>query len=577
MYMKYQVPIPESVSGITIKKIKKTSYVYYAYESYYDAEKGYSVPSTTTIGKIDDAPAGMMYPNTNFIKFFPDIELPDETSRKMEARSSCLRVGTFFVIRRIMAEYHLDQMIDRIIGKDAGLFLDLAAYSLITENNAGQYYPEYAYNHPLLTSGMRIYSDSKVSDFLKDCTIDQRVAFLNEWNEKRDHRERIYISYDSTNKHCQAGDIELAEFGHEKDKQDKPIFNYAIAYDRNNREPLFYEDYPGSINDISQLQFMLEKAAGYGYKRVGFILDRGYFSEPNIRYMDKCGYDFVIMVKGEKDLVSEIILKHKGMFEQDRSKSIRAYKVNGMTVKHTLYTSDEKERYFHIYYSDGKHAGERETVESRVDTMKAFLERNQGNKVSLGEGFRKYFELIYHNEGKDDERLVFWDEKTNVVNREISLCGYFVIITSEKMTAEEALILYKSRDASEKLFRGDKSYLGQRSMRCHLDESIETKIFIEFVALIVRNRIYTRLKDEVKNAGKKDNYMTVPAAIKELEKIEMIRFSDNRYRLDHAVTATQKAILKAFSMTAADIRVLSKNLSDELQQLIEAESADVVA
>ena len=71
--------------------------------------------------------------------------------------------------------------------------------------------------------------------------------------------------------------------------------------------------------------------------------------------------------------------------------------------------------------------------------------------------------------------------------------------------------------------------------------------------------------------------MTVPAAIRELEKIEMIRFSDNRYRLDHAVTATQKAILKAFGMTAVDIRVLSKNLSDELQQLIEAESAEDVA
>ena len=71
--------------------------------------------------------------------------------------------------------------------------------------------------------------------------------------------------------------------------------------------------------------------------------------------------------------------------------------------------------------------------------------------------------------------------------------------------------------------------------------------------------------------------MTVPAAIRELEKIEMIRFSDNRYRLDHAVSATQKAILKAFGMTAVDIRVLSKNLSDELQQLIEAESADDVA
>lgn len=32
-----------------------------------------------------------------------------------------------------------------------------------------------------------------------------------------------------------------------------------------------------------------------------------------------------------------------------------------------------------------------------------------------------------------------------------------VFITSEPMTAKDALLLYKSRDSSEKLFRGDKS------------------------------------------------------------------------------------------------------------------------
>lgn len=42
--------------------------------------------------------------------------------------------------------------------------------------------------------------------------------------------------------------------------------------------PLIYKEYPGSIIDVSQLQLMLEKAEGYGYKCVGFILDRGYFS-----------------------------------------------------------------------------------------------------------------------------------------------------------------------------------------------------------------------------------------------------------------------------------------------------------
>ena len=48
---------------------------------------------------------------------------------------------------------------------------------------------------------------------------------------------------------------------------------------------------------------------------------------------------------------------------------------------------------------------------------------------------------------------------------------------------------------------------------------------------------------------KKVNFMTVPAALRELDKIEMIKGSDNEYRLDHAVAATQKAILNAFGMT----------------------------
>lgn len=94
----------------------------------------------------------------------------------------------------------------------------------------------------------------------------------------------IYISYDSTNKNGQAGDIELVEYGHAKEDKGLPVFNYSIAYDCNNREPLFYEDYPGSIVDVSQLQCMLDKAMAYGYKNAGFILDRGYFSRENIKY-----------------------------------------------------------------------------------------------------------------------------------------------------------------------------------------------------------------------------------------------------------------------------------------------------
>jgi transposase len=414
---------------------------------------------------------------------------------------------------------------------------------------------------------MRIYSDSTVSEFLNSMTNGQAADFLNGWNGSRDSKERIYISYDSTNKTCQAGDIEIAEFGRPKDGSGKPVFNYSIAYDRNNREPLFYEAYPGSLVDVSQLQCMLGKAEGYGYRNVGFILDRGYFSKGNIRFMDRCGYDFVIMVKGTKALVNKLVEECKGTFEESRPHSIRGYGISGATVKSRLFASDEIERFFHIYYSSEKYAFERSALEARIDRMAKYLRGQEGKPVRIDKSFEQYFDLFYHNKGRKNETFMFGKEKEDVTEREIRLCGYFAIITSEEMTAAEALVLYKSRDRTEKLFRGDKSYLGNKSLRVQSDESIDAKIFVEFVALIVRNKIYTCLKDEMEEIGKRPNYMTVPAALRELEKIEMVRSPDNIYRLDHAVTATQKAILKAFGIDAGYVKARAREISGQLAGL----------
>ena len=45
----------------------------------------------------------MMYPNPNFIiKYFPDAEFSADEGR--DGRSSCLRIGTFMVIEKLMME-----------------------------------------------------------------------------------------------------------------------------------------------------------------------------------------------------------------------------------------------------------------------------------------------------------------------------------------------------------------------------------------------------------------------------------------------------------------------------------------
>lgn len=560
MYLGFLVDIPDVKGKITQKRKGSSVYISYEIGRKYDPAKRYNVPDRVIIGKQNQSDKKQMEPNENFLKYFPEVDLPEE--RYDSNRSSCLRIGAYIIIQQMMKETGIPELLSEYFNdRDLGLFLDLITYTLICENNAGQYYPDYAYNHPLFTEGMRIYSDATVSDFFGRVTDDQSIGFLNTWNSERDHREKIYISYDSTNKNIQAGDVGIAEFGNAKVDTGKPIFNYSIAYDTHNREPLFYEKYPGSINDVSQLQIMLDKAKGYGYRKIGFILDRGYFSKANLDYMDQCGYDFVIMVKGMSTLVNELILENKGKFEDKRACSIRRHKVYGTTVKKKLFLTDEKERYFHIFHSSGKETKERENVEKAVENCAYFLEKKKGSVYEVPNYLQYYFEPEYSKDGY----FLMAREKRDIIERELRLCGYFVIITSQKMTAGEAIDLYRSRDASEKLFRGDKSYLGNKSIRVYSDESVSAKIFIEFVALIIRNRIYTKLRDEVERLGKEPNFMTVPAAMKELEKIEIIRGLDLVYRLDHAVTATQKTILKAFDMDAKYVQEKAKRISEQIR------------
>ena len=265
-----------------------------------------------------------------------------------------------------------------------------------------------------------------------------------------------------------------------------------------------------------------------------------------------------------KALVNDAVKEVKGTFEENRQYAIRKFGVNGTTVKRFVFPSDEKERYLHVYYSYHKAATEKERLEQRIDKLAVYFKKFEGQPVVLDKSYEKYFSLEYYHEGKGDQCFVCAIEKSSVIEEELRMCGYFCIITSADMTAKEALELYKSRDASEKLFKADKTFLGNKSMRVYSGEALEGKMLIAFVALILRNRMYTKLKDEAERLLTQPNFMNVPAAIRELEKIEMIRQADGIYRLDHAITANQKTILKAFGIDANYVKRKAKEISDEL-------------
>lgn len=171
MYHPFSVPIPQEKGKISRQKAKSAIYIHYVLERSYDPQKKHTVPKRTIIGRLDENQSTHMYPNDEFFRFFPSTALPE--ARQDARRSSTLSAGAYLVIDKIIKEYELDKIIARHFGKNAGLFLDLVAFVLIEQRNQGQYYPDYAYRHPLFTSEMQVLSDSTVSAFLASVTDDQ--------------------------------------------------------------------------------------------------------------------------------------------------------------------------------------------------------------------------------------------------------------------------------------------------------------------------------------------------------------------------------------------------------------------
>lgn len=113
MYLDFLVKIPFVQGKITRRKKKDVVYIEYEYDRIYDPVRQYTFPKRVTIGKLSETDPELMQPNQNFLKYFPDAELPETKNRT--SRSSCLRVGAYFVLRKIIEEYNLVELLGGIL------------------------------------------------------------------------------------------------------------------------------------------------------------------------------------------------------------------------------------------------------------------------------------------------------------------------------------------------------------------------------------------------------------------------------------------------------------------------------
>ncbi|MGM9958625.1 MAG: transposase [Erysipelotrichaceae bacterium] len=393
--MKYYdtlVDYPKDNHKVTVKEADSgKTYVRLEIDRKYNPEKKYNVPQRVTIGVLDENDSTKMHPSEKYKIYFPDEKI-DEDNEELK-RSQCLRIGGYSLIKKMFNDTKLNDVINPLFKEKSGLIKDFVSYEIIEESNVMQHFKDYEYNHPLFNENMHIYSDSSVSDLLSKSISEEDInTFISAWTRINNSKGKIYISYDSTNSNCQAMDINLCEMGHAKLNPTKPIINLSIAFDEDNKIPLFYELYSGSIPDISCIETMIHKAKGYGFNDACFILDRGYFSKNNIRNIVKLGYDFLIVAKNKEGFIDELIDKSGMSFKTNRKNRVNGENIYGTTYKADLFGLN-KESYVHVFFNAGKYPSILQNTENDIAMHADRLNKLKFEKID--EDYKDpYHELI---------------------------------------------------------------------------------------------------------------------------------------------------------------------------------------
>lgn len=245
------------------------------------------------------------------------------------------------------------------------------------------------------------------------------------------------------------------------------------------------------------------------------------------------------MSKSNAKFIAAEVEKNKAKLKNGYSHYIEEYELYGITEKGKI-LGTEKEQYVHIYYNGVESEKEKLQINKRFALMDKKLEELKGQIIKRAENlssYKKYYKLKYDENGY----FMGYQRDEKAIRKEIDNTGYFAIVSSREMKAEEALRIYRDRDAIEKIFRMEKSYLGNDVFRVHSSEKLESKVFVTFIALIIRNEIYKAMKG-LYQKNKKE--YTVPKVLKEIERLGLTKLSDEKYHMRYNLTKKQKQILK---------------------------------
>ncbi|WP_028893768.1 IS1634 family transposase [Syntrophorhabdus aromaticivorans] len=477
--------------AIVYQTNKKTG-VRYAYESvsYWDKERKQSRAKRTCIGRVDQE-TGEIIP-----------------TRKKVAAERSIKPGPAPITRTARFFYGATYLFDRI-GEQTGVTKDLKAcfpgsylqilsiayYLILEDRNPLSRFPRWAqiHRHPY----GEIISSQRSSDLFASIAEEGRQRFFRLQGKRRVEKE--YLAYDSTSVSSYSQCLRQVRYGRNKDHGHLAQINLALLFGQHSRLPFYYRKLPGSIPDVKTLRKLLSDMNALGYEKIKVVLDRGFYSAANINDMYKHHMKFLIAARLPLKFVDihlgPVREKMRSWTHYSQAHGLYAYSlpitwdyVRDRPYKRDTLTEDRR-MYLHLYHSPERALEDEKAFNSRLSDWQEELESGS-RRPDHEKQYARYFEV--KSTPIRGTKAVAKEDALTEAKRNY---GYFALLSNEIKDPLDALTIYRNKDMAEKAFENLKERLNVRRLAVSSEQSLDGKLFVQFIALIFLSHITRKMQE----------------------------------------------------------------------------------
>jgi len=474
---------PDPRSGIT-----------YAYESVstWDKEKKQSRSKRTLIGRLNEE-TGEIVPTDGRMKGEKTPKPPAKT--KKPAQHARLFFGATYLLDSIGDKLGLTEDLRQCFPDMYRQILSIVYYLILEDENPLYRFEKWGllHKHP---HGEDIPSQ-RSSEIFSEISEDNVQQFFRLQGRRRTEQE--YWAYDITTISSYSECLRQVQYGHSKDDDGLPQLKLALVFGEQSNLPFYYRKLAGNIPDVMTVRTLLSDMDILGFKKVKLVMDRGFYSADNINGLLKEHLKFLVSVKmslkyvrGELDKVYDDFRTFE-YYNED-------YELYSTTVPYEWpysqvrpYKGDvleEKRRvYLHLYYNIDMATEDQKSFDRKLMALKKEIvssKRIPGHEKL----YKEYFTVK-----STPVRGVRVTVNEDAVKDAKRYYGFFALLSNDKMSSITALALYRNKDLVEKAFGNLKERLNFRRTLVSSEQSLNGKLFVEFVALIYLSYLKKQMQD----------------------------------------------------------------------------------